>query len=476
MDETLPPEGNAARGAEPRVFTIPPGVPFLPTLAEALAGGRLVPGFRADPADPLALGGATIFLPTRRAARELRATFAARASGRSAILPTVRALGEFAEDADWALGASPAALDLAPPIPAMDRLLLLAPMVQQWKRFLPGHIREKFAEEVEVPVSSADAVWLARDLALLMDEIEAAEADWVKLSTIVDDGLSGWWKVTLDFLAIVSQAWPMVLAERGWSNPAAHRNAMIRAEIRRLQALKGSGAVIAAGSTGSNPAAAALLAAIARLPNGAVVLPGLDTGLDDRSWDILTARPPEAAVLGHPQFGLAKVLSRMGVSRASVRTLAPAGPVLAARARAVAESLRPAATTDLWAERRRSFSAETLGHAFGAVTLLEAANERDEALAIAVALRLAIEQPGRTAALATGDRDLARRVAAELARFGIRADDSGGTPLSRTPPGQLLDAMLKTVLTPGDPVAILALLKHPLLCLGLERPDRKSVV
>jgi len=38
--------------------------------------------------------------------------------------------------------------------------------------------------------------------------------------------------------------------------------------------------VIAAGSTGSMPATAKLLATIAHLRHGAVVLPGLDTDLD----------------------------------------------------------------------------------------------------------------------------------------------------------------------------------------------------
>lgn len=465
-------EGNgreARGGGSPRVFTIPPGVPFLPALAEALAGGRLVPGFQAADADPLALAAATIYVPTRRAARELRAVFADRRPGLPAVLPTVRALGEFDEDAGFAPGGTAGSLDLAPPVPAMDRLLMLAPLVQQWKRFLPGYIREKFAEEVEVPVSSADAVWLARDLGLLMDEIESEETDWGKLEKIVGEELSGWWKVTLDFLGIVSKAWPDVLAERGWSNPAARRNAMLRLEAARLLAARPAGPVIAAGSTGSNPAAAALLGAVARLPDGAVVLPGFDTKLDEESWKILSDERPEPAVLGHPQFGLAKILRRMGVPRARVQELHTPPQPLETRARAVAEALRPAATTHLWAVKRAAFPTEALDDALAGVTLLEAATERDEALAIAIALRLAVSEPNRTAALVTGDRDLARRVAAELGRFGIRADDSGGTPLARTPPGQLLASMLACALTPGDPIAILGLLKHPLLRLGLER-------
>ncbi|TPI07769.1 double-strand break repair protein AddB, partial [Mesorhizobium sp. B4-1-3] len=108
--------------------------------------------------------------------------------------------------------------------------------------------------------------------------------------------------------------------------------------------------------------------------------------------------------------------------------------------------------------------------ALAGVTLVEAANERDEAAAIAIALKRAVEAPGRRAALVTGDRALARRVSAELLRFGVVADDSGGAPLLNTPAASLLRLALGAAFRPGDPVGLLALLKHPLLGLGLERP------
>ncbi|WP_292213705.1 double-strand break repair protein AddB, partial [Mesorhizobium sp.] len=68
-------------------------------------------------------------------------------------------------------------------------------------------------------------------------------------------------------------------------------------------------------------------------------------------------------------------------------------------------------------------------------------------------------------------RALARRVSVELKRFGVVADDSGGTPLSNTPAASLLRLALEAVFRPGDPVGLLSLLKHPLLGLGLERGD-----
>lgn len=463
---------GSSRVSTPRVFTIAPGSPFLSTLADALIEGRLIPGFRHG-GDPLALAGTTLYVPTRRAARALRGVFAERLGGASTILPVIKPLGEFDEDeAAFDQEAEDAgAIDLAPPVAALERLLLLAPLVRAWKRHLPAHVAALFDEEVVVPASAADAVWLARDLARLMDEIETEGSDWARLAGLVEGNLAGWWQVTLDFLKIVTEAWPGILAERDRSNPAAHRSALIRLEAERLRRNPPPGPVIAAGSTGSIPATADLLAVIAGLPNGAVVLPGLDTAIDQPSFDALTAPDPRPALLGHPQYGLARLIGRIGILRRDVEQIGRADNALVRRAALVSEALRPAETTELWTETRAGFEASQISAALQKVTLVEAANERDEAACIALALRRAVAEPGHRAALVTGDRALARRVSAELLRLGIVADDSGGRPLADTPPASLLRLLLDTVLRPGDPVAILALLKHPLLGLGLPRAD-----
>lgn len=459
----------------PRVLTIAPGVRFLPTLVEALKAGQLIPSFVPGD-DPLALSTVTIFVPTRRAARELRAVFAAASATSAAILPTIRALGEI-DDGEAAFEQSGAdALSFAPPIASIDRLLLLAPLVQQWKRKLPARVAELFAEEIVIPASAGDSIWLARDLAALMDEVEAEGSDWSKLRGLVTDNLASWWQVTLDFLQIVTEHWPALLAERGQSNPAAHRDALLRAEAERLIRNPPPGPVIAAGSTGSIPGTAELLAAIARLPNGAVVLPGLDKSMDDEVWRMISDIGADTSVFGHPQFGLAKLIAKLGVTRAEVPEIASPSQAQADRAWLVSEAMRPADATDLWLERRGELSEERVTEALADVSLMESANERDEAAAISVVLRQAIETPGATAALVTADRNLARRVATELQRFGIAAGDSGGTPLSNTPPAGLLQLLVRTVMEPGDPLAIVALLKHPLLRLGRPRQTISTLV
>ncbi|PRD44338.1 double-strand break repair protein AddB [Phyllobacterium phragmitis] len=456
----------------PRLFSIAPGAPFLPTLVRALLDGTLIPNFPGKTDDPLALSSATIYVPTRRAARTLRSLLVEMNPAKSAILPTIRPLGDVDEDAAIFDADPRGFLDLAPAIGGAERLLLLARLVCPWRESLPAHVRALFGnEDVAVPATTADAIWLARDLADLMDQVETEGASWTELAAITPDELADWWRVTLGFLDIVTRLWPEILTERQRSNPSAHRNRLIALEAERLRCHPPAGPVIAAGSTGSIPATAELISVIAGLPNGAVVLPGLDRDLDAAAWNILNEVEANPSTFGHPQFGLRKLIAHVGGLRGDVVHLGmPAEKRM--RERIVSEALRPAETTDAWGSLTLDPAQRT--SAMRDLALIEAANEREEALAVAVALRHAIEQPDRTAALVTADRDLARRVSAELARFDIEADDSGGRALRDTEPATLFRLALETVFNPGDPVALLALAKHPLVSVGKERAQIRS--
>jgi ATP-dependent helicase/nuclease subunit B len=449
----------------PRVFTIAPGVPFLKTLAEALCTGELVPGF-LDNGDPLCLADVTIYVPTRRAARALRSVFAERGASKTAILPTIRPLGEFEEDAGFFDEAGAVSLALDPPIEPEERILELAKLVRHWAGYLPTHIRALFGSDpLVLPSTPADAVWLARNLADLMDEVARENGDWTALDALVPDELAGWWQLTLEFMSIVSKQWPHYLKDNGLSDPVPFRNAIMRTETERLKREGARGPIIAAGSTGSLPATAELLQVIASLPQGAVVLPGLDKAMDEESWAALVPDDKTPSVYGHPQYGLKKLLQRFGVLRDGVEEIGAPHQEIAIRNAAISNALMPAETTYKWSEARAADA--TTG--FTNVSEIVAANEAQEAIAIAVALREAVQANAVPAALVTTDRTLARRVSAELERFGIKADDSGGTPLDQSPPAALFRLMLDVVFRPTDPVSLLALLKHPLASLGKAR-------
>ena len=451
-----------------RVFTIPPSAPFLSTLIRALIGGRL--GFRLAE-DSLALAAATLYLPTRRACRLAREAFLDALDLDGAILPRIVAIGDIDEDeiafAEVAAGAAAAdALALSPALGVLERRLLLARLIQQWA--IAPEVRGASGVPL-VAQTPAAACALADDLARLIDDVTMRGVSWDALGDLVPDALDPYWQLTLKFLQIARKSWPDILRERGFIEAVTRRDALIKAEAARL-ARKTDAPVIVAGSTGSIPATADLIAAVAALPHGAVVLPGLDTELDETSWRLIGGdeRAGVTPAPGHPQFAIHALLARIGVARDAVQALAePCG-----RERVVSEALRPAAATDLWRERAidPAFAAAA-DAALGTMAMIEAAHAEDEALAIAVALREAVEEK-KTVALVTPDRALARRVGVALARWSIVAEDSAGQALADTPAGVFARLAAEAALDGLAPVALLALLKHPLLRLSLRGTER----
>jgi ATP-dependent helicase/nuclease subunit B len=451
----------------PRIFTIPASAPFLPTLIEALTSGKL--GF-ASFGEPLALAPATLYLPTRRACRLARDAFLDALKDDAAILPRIVPLGDIDEDeiafAEAATGDIAAeALALPEALGGLERRLLLTQLVTKWAT----GARVRGASGVPlVAQTPAAACMLADDLARLIDDMTTRGVPWDRLDDLVPEKFDDYWKLTLEFLQIARQNWPDVLSELGLMEPAARRDALIKAEAARL-ARKMDGLVIAAGSTGSIPATADLIATIARLRHGAVVLPGLDTDLDEASWQMIAgdAEKGIAPAPGHPQFAMQALLTRIGIGRSAVASLAePRGRELL-----LSEALRPAASTDLWWHKAGDpvFGAQ-VASATDTLTVIEAANAEEEALAIAVALREAVHD-GKTAALVTPDRALGRRVAAALARWNIAAEDSGGDALADTPAGVFARLAAEAALDGLEPVTLLALLKHPVLRLGISNRE-----
>jgi ATP-dependent helicase/nuclease subunit B len=449
----------------PRVFTIPASAPFVPTLIGALRDGSLVEGF-ADTGDPLALASATLYLPTRRACGLARDTFLDVIGADAAILPRIVPIGDIDEDElVFADAANPGVLDLKDELGGLERRLLLTQLVSRWAA---SQAIRRDGNAPLVANNPASALALADALARLMDDMTTRQVPWDKLDTLVPGEHDEYWQLTLRFLnEIVRQAWPAILAERGKIEPAERRDLLIAAEARRLAAHTG-GPVIAAGSTGSMPATAALIETIAKLPKGAVVLPGLDTHLDEEAWDDIAGRRDAegrvvvAPAIGHPQFAMQALLRRIGITRSEVLRLGEARAH--GREAVVSEVMRPAETTDKWRElaSRGLHLDEALAH----VSVIAAANAEEEALAIAVALREALETPGKKAALVTPDRALARRVLAALERWNVMVDDSGGDALADTPAGVFARLVAEAALEGLEPVTLLALLKHPLLRLG----------
>ena len=379
---------------QPNVFNIPASVPFLPALIDALCAGKLVKGFPASD-DPLELARATLYLPTRRAGRLAREVFLDRL-GEAALLPRIVALGDLDEDeiafAEAATGElAEVALSLPPAIAPLERRLLLSELILKWSN--SPEVRTAEGAPLIANTPSA-ALGLADDLARLMDDMTTRQVSWDQLDTLVPDELDPYWQLSLRFLKIAREAWPALRAERGAIEAAERRDALIEAEAKRLA---GSDApVIAAGSTGSMPATAKLLATIATLPHGALVLPGLDRHLDETSWQMIAGNGDDDThdglpAAGHAQFAMHALLDRLGIKRDEVEQLGGGEPH--DRDVLISEALRPAATTERWQAR----IADTEFHravdaGLASLSMIEAANAEEEALAIAVALREALTE------------------------------------------------------------------------------------
>lgn len=444
------------------VYTIPPTVSFVDALAAELLR-------RAD-GDPQALARMQILLPTRRAARALTLAFLRHSRQAALLLPRFTPLADVdedellfaASDAEPPLGAD-ADDDVPEAIAPLRRLLLLTRLVR--RRLGPA-----------VPVEQAAR--LAGELARLLDQVHTEQLDLAALPSLVPDELARHWQATVSFLSLLTEAWPKLLASEGCLDPAERRNRLLAAQAERWHRSPPADPVIAAGSTGSIPATAHLLARVARLPTGCVVLPGLDRAADDATWSAILQEP------GHPQYGMAQLLQRIGLSRHDVAdwpcdglTATPAARLSlihrALRPAAVAHPPTPAAAPDSGATDPDH---ATVDEAMAGVVRIDTATAEEEARVIALILRHALEQPQQTAALVTPDRALARRATSELQRWGIAIDDSAGTPLSHTGPGLFFRLVAAMVVGNFAPIPLLAALKHPLAAAGQPPSGFRSAV
>ncbi|GAA0870775.1 double-strand break repair protein AddB [Brevundimonas basaltis] len=444
-------------GSGPRWYAIEARRPFLEDLAAGVLDwlGEL---------PPEALSDAVILLPNRRAARAFTGALTRLTGDRPVLLPQVRPLGDLEED-EPPFAPGELGLDLPPAIAPLTRRFEMARMIVE--EFRPG-------------LGPLRALEMADALGGFLDSSQLEEVEDPGLvATLVEDDLAEHWQESARFLGLAVEAWPRRLAAMGLVDPAWRRARLLRLLAEAWTERPPTRPVIAAGSTGTVPAAADVLAAVAGAPLGCVVLPGLDRDLDPLVWAGLGDNEQ------HPQNALWRLLDRHAVEREAVRPWfdPPADPAPTARGRArqrlLNEALRPADATDDWrkvitalrADAFRERSADPIAEGLEGLSVVTVRAEEDAAATLALMIRETLETPGRTCALVTPDLALGRRVAARLERWGVVADNSSGQPLSRMAAGRLVDLCARFIVRPLDPHALLGLLKHPLVQLDLDGED-----
>ncbi|MCJ7598703.1 MAG: double-strand break repair protein AddB, partial [Methyloceanibacter sp.] len=228
----------------PRLYTIPPSAPFLTSLARAVLDGVLPIAGGPKP-DRLTLPQTTIYLPTRRAARGLREAFLSVSGGEALLLPRIRTLGDPDEDEAIVFAAGELAGDRidadagAPTIGTLERRLVLMRLILAWSRTARRemlHAADELFPVTPLVATAAKASNLAADLARLMDFVESEEVELSALQALVPEEFAAHWQLTVEFLKIVTEAWPPYLADRKLVSPVGRRNLLMELEAERLAA------------------------------------------------------------------------------------------------------------------------------------------------------------------------------------------------------------------------------------------------
>jgi ATP-dependent helicase/nuclease subunit B len=409
------------------VFGLPPGADFPRLFVQGLQ-------MQLAGQPPEAVARVTIFVNTQRMRRAMMGHLTA---GGAALLPKIRLVTDLARDAVHH--------DVPAPVSPLRRRLELSQLVSALLERAPS-------------LAAQSSVFdLANSLATLMDEMRGEGVSPERIAALDVSGHSEHWKRTQDFIGIVSQ----FFADDAAPDVEARQRLIVARLVANWQVSPPADPVIVAGSTGSRGTTAVLMRAVAKLPQGMLVLPGYDFDMPDAVWAQL-----DDAGTGedHPQFRYRRLLAGSGLPPVA-HWLDEAAPN-PARNKLISLSLRPAPVTDQWMIEGQMLG--DLGGATADMTLIEAPSSRAEAVAVALILRDAAER-GRRAALMTPDRNLSRQVTAMLDLWGIQPDDSAGEPLSLSATGRFLRHVADLFGQRMTGEALLALLKHPMTAAGADR-------
>ena len=393
--------------------------------------------------NPLGLADVLFILPSRRACASFKEAFVRARGLEPLILPRMIVMGDIDEE-EISFSDSADVLDILPAISKMERILLFIKIIMAKPNDFG--IEKLFSNQ---------ACFLAQELAGLIDLVNLEQLSFESLAKLVPEEYASHWQETLKFLEIITKHWPLILEERGVVDVSFRNLELLKLRIESWRKNPPKNKVVIAGVTATYPLMKELVKTVLSFENSEVLLAGLDKFLDDYSWEKVDEQ--------HPQFELKDLLDYLEMSRFEVKDLVSSQNVF--REKLISETMRPAKTTDKWRDIKPSdFGMEALH----GLTLIETQDVREEALTIALLMRESLEKPESTTALVTTDRNLARRVAVELERWGIKVDDTAGCPLSLTPAGQFMRLIIKVLENDFEPVSFLSLLKHPYCVNGEE--------
>ena len=408
----------------PRVYGVPAGSGF----PEAVVQG-LTEGFRDHP--PEILASAHLIVTTRNMARSIRAHFD---EGPALLLPKIALLSDFGEETGIA--------GVPDPVSTLKRRFELVRLISALLDTQP---------DIAPRTSLYD---LADSLAELMDEMHGEDVSPNLIRKLDISDQSGHWKRIQSFLGIVSDFFDSSIHE---PDSKTRQNLVLRHYSKLWAETPPKHPVFIAGSTGSRGSSRQLMKTIAKLPKGAVILPGFDFEMPGYAWDALLA---DSNSQDHPQYRFARLMTELNGHPLDVKPWPGCKSVNNNRSRLLSLALRPAPVTDQWMIegpklRDIAFSATER------ITFLEAPSARKEALVIAMRMRKAVNDR-KTVALVTDDRDLSRRVTCALDHWKIIPNDSARKPLHQTLQGRFTRHLTDLFRNRLGTELLLTILKHPM--------------
>lgn len=425
------------------IFNIPLSCSFWDTVAEIY--------LKKYQNDDIGLSEMLFLVPNRRACQSLINAFVRQKGVTPAILPEIVPIAEIDDDELFFSGALTSFADKTV-ISKEERLFLFVRLIMS----KPNTFGLK-------QISSAQALSLAIDLANLIDTVSTLGLSFDKLQDLVPEKYATHWQETLKLLKIITEYWPLILKERNAVDLCNVRKDILFKQAEIWQKSCTTRHIVAAGITASFPQIVAILQVIAELPKGEIYFAGVDTFADDLYWSYIDET--------HPQFELKELLEKLKIDRSEItEVVSKTNPL---KEQFISELMRPAEVSDAWRRLNNKMDTEAI---LKGMEVINCDTERDEATAIALKMREVLTYPEKTAALITYDRNLARRVATELARFDINIDDSAGMPFHLCPLGIFLRLIMEAAEELNSEVKLFSLLKHPFALFRLDAAEFRDRV
>ena len=422
----------------PRIFGLPPGVNFSRSFVDGLKS-------RLTDYPPEKNTTIKIYVNSNRMLQKIKSEFT---SVGASILPNLSTLSHLIDDFEVSLS------DI------VDPLSLRLELAQIISKFI----------EIEPSFGSQNSCFdLADSLANLIKEIHEEGLSLEVLTKLNLDDYSEYWQRNRKFFILIKEylddrkivsleqnQWRLIDGlEKKWvDNPPTHP-------------------IMVVGSTGSKGITQKLIKLISTLPQGAVVLPGVDFETPKFVWDALgKSKKTEIPLEDHPQYRLKELTSKLNIKLSEIERWVETKPSIEARNKLVSLAMQPAPITDTWLEEGPKL--KNIREAISDVTILEAPSDRVEALAISMGIRKALED-NKTCLVITPNRVLARKIVAALKQWDLDADDAAGIPLSISVIGRLF---LKVSNLQGNllnSLNFIELFKHPFVSLQERGIHLKSL-